>query len=233
MVRRIWRFGGMVFLLAGFLSLPAAEASAKTFTFRVRHLHRLGSCRGQLTIQENHVRYDTDRRGHARIWTYQQLKRAENASPRRLTFVTYESSNLPIGRDRKFKFKLLGGAVNDELFEFLLTRVGRRAAPKPPDVPPGGRYELAVKHHHFIGGCHGVLRVTPAFMEYVTSKSGHARMWKYIDLKRIQPRGAYRLRLHTYEDQRFLFGADRVFNFELKEPLEPDVLGFMKKRIDR
>jgi hypothetical protein len=212
------------------LFLSALPAQAQTFTFRVRHTHTTGSCQGRLRIANDDVRYETEQRNHARIWPYVQLKRVESKDSRHLSIITYEDSPLPFVGDRSFNFELLDGDVSDKVFNFLLARVGRSDAPKPPVTPPGGRYEIAVKHQHFFGGCEGTLRITPNFIEYLTAHRD-ARLWKYIDIKRIRPKGSYRLYVYTYEDQILLFGRDKVFKFELKEPLEPVVLEFLQARL--
>ncbi len=224
---------GSLCLLAVVFAWYAPSIAAKTYSFKVRHLHRFGSCQGTLRIDENDVRYDASKRGHARAWSYLQLKRAESRSPRRLALITFEGElfAIPPGRKRTFNFELVESSVGDELFKFLLMRIGQRGASGPPDTPPGGRYELAVKHHHLFGGCEGTLRITPAFIEYVSSNTRHARIWKYIDIKGLGSRSAYKLRVRTYEDQILLFGKDRDYNFELKELLEPTVLEFMRKRL--
>ena len=191
----------------------------------------MGSCQGRLTVGEEDVRYETGQRNHARIWPYSQLRRAESSGPRRLSFATYEDQNLPLRGDRTFNFELLDGDASDELLNFLLGRVGRRSNSGPPEAPPGGRYELAVKHIHTFGGCQGTLRITPVFIEYVTNHSRDARLWKYLDIKQVKPEGTYRLFLYTYEDQLLLFGRDRTFKFDLKEPLEPAVNEFIQSRL--
>ena len=214
------------------LFLIAFPAQAKTFTFRVRHQHTTGSCQGRLLIGEKDIRYDTEQRNHARIWPYFQLKRVESEDSRHLKIITYEDSSLPFVGDRSFNFELLVGDISDAVFNYLLARVGRGTAPQPPKTPPGGRYEIAVKHHHIFGGCEGTLRITPNFIEYLTSHKD-ARLWKYLDIKRVRPKGAYRLYVYTYEDQILLFGRDKVFKYELKEPLEPVVYEFLRVRLNK
>ncbi len=121
--------------------------------------------------------------------------------------------------------------MTDELFNFVVTRLRRNPGPEPPATPPGGRYELAVKHKHLFGGCQGVLKITDQFIEYVTNDKSDQRLWKYLDIKRIEQGSAYELEIYTYEDQLLQFGRDKVFRFELKEPLEPEVYEFMVKRM--
>lgn len=234
MVRTVRQFRpAPVALVAFVLWVFPYPALGKTYTYKVRHLHTFGSCQGKLVVGENDIRYDTTFRQDARIWSYTQIRHVERGDPRHLSILTYEDQTLQLGRDRPFNFEFLDGNVSDELFNFVATRAGRREPPKPPAVPPGGRYEIAVKHLHLWGGCEGTLKIGPDLIEYMTPREKDRRLWKYLDIKQIASEGAYRLSLQTYEDQMLLLGRDKVFEFQLKEPLEPIVLEFMRERIQR
>ncbi|MFQ5778675.1 MAG: hypothetical protein ACE5IP_11780 [Terriglobia bacterium] len=211
--------------------LAPQAGSAKTFTYRVKHQHAMGSCQGELIVTETQVRYQTDYRQDARIWTYSQIKRIERKGERKLTLYTYEDQSLQLGRDKPFDFTFQDGNVTDELFNFIATRLRENPEPQPPATPPGGRYEVAVKHRHVFGGCEGTLKITPNFIEYVTGREKDRRLWKYMDIKRIEHNSAYELDVYTYEDQALQFGRDKVFRFQLKEPLEPEVLAFIRQRL--
>lgn len=228
------RVRGTVWLLAGgLLFLAPAVGRAKTYTYKVKHLHAVGSCQGRLVVGETEVRYETDYRSDARIWPYPQVKKIDRKDSRTLTIYTYEDQTLQFGRDRPFDFEFLDGQVSDELFNFIVTRLSRRPEPEVPPAPPGGRWELAAKHKHFFGGCQGTLKITASFVEYVTDHKKDERLWKYLDIKRVENPSAYRLNVYTYEDQSLQFGRDKVFRFQLKEPLEPEVLEYIRQRLRR
>lgn len=211
------------------LLLVAAPAGAKTYTYKVKHLHTVGGCQGQLTVGETEVRYETDLRSDARIWIYPNIKDVKRRKMTQLTLYTYEDVALQLGRDRAFDFEFFDGKVTDELFNFIVTRVGRGAEPATAVSPPGGRYELAAKHTHSFGGCQGTLKITDTHIEYITRHSRDKRLWKYLDIKRVVHESAYRLDLYTFEDQTLKFGRDKVFRFELKEALEPAVYEFIRR----
>lgn len=216
---------------AGLALLAPLAGTAKTYTYKVRHLHTVGSCQGRLVVGESDVRYESDDRAHSRIWTYSQIKKVERHEGRKLTIYTYEEQTLQLGRDRPFDFEFLDGNVTDDLFNFIVSRLGRGPEPEPPGTPPGGRYELAAKHTHMFGGCEGTLKITETHIEYVTPFTKDARVWKYLDIKRIDRRSAYSLDIYTYEDQTLQLGRDKVFHFELKEPLEPAVYEFIRRHL--
>ena len=227
--RGCWR--AWLWAAAGLALLAAQPSEAKTYTYKVKHRHAVGSCQGQLVVGESNVRYEADDRSDARVWTYTQIKKIDRQHLRQLTLYTYEDQPLRLGRDKPFHFDFLDGNVTDELFNFMVTRLGRGPG-TPPPTPPGGRYELAAKHTHLFGGCEGTLKITDTHIEYVTGHSKDARLWKYLDIKRITTRSAYRLDIYTYEDQTLQFGRDKPFHFQLKEALEPVVHEFIRRHLN-
>jgi hypothetical protein len=221
------------FLLTVVLALLApAESRATSYTYKVKHLHAVGGCQGQLTVSETDVRYESDYRVDSRIWTYDQIKESRRTDVDKLTIFTYEDQALQFGRDKPFDFEFLDGSVSDELLNFIITRLGRARPLQPPATPPGGRYELKAKHDHMFGGCEGTLRITESHIEYVSPRSRDTRTWKYSDIKRIERRSSYRLDIHTYEDVGWQFGRDKVFHFELKDALEPVVYEYIRRKMN-
>jgi hypothetical protein len=223
-----------VFLLTGALILLAPTGGrAETYTYKVRHNHTVGSCQGVLVVGENDIRYQSDYRSDSRIWTYVDIKKVESPSLRKLSIQTREEQTLQLGRDKVFDFEFIDGEVTDELYNFIVTRLANPATKETPPEPPGGRWELAVKHLHLFGGCEGTLKVTDAYIEYVTEDADDARVWKYLDIKRFESPSSYQAIIYTYEDQTWQLGRDRVFRFDLKEPIEPRVYEFIRERLNR
>ena len=179
---------------------------------------------------ETDVRYEADNRRDSRIWPYTHIKKIERPALNRLVLNTHEEQTWQLGRDRPFDFEFLDGSVSDDLFNFIVTRISRNEAPAPVATPPGGRFELAAKHVHTFSGCEGTLKITDTHIEYVT-RSKDSRLWKYLDIKRVAHESTYRLDIYTYEDQSLQLGRDKVFRFDLKEALEPQVYDFIRSRL--
>lgn len=186
-----------------------------------------------LVISDHDIRYHTDRRRDARIWTYPEIKRVERKGLRKLFLRTYEDQTLQFGRDKVFAFELLDAVVSNEVFNFLIVRVGQPTETRSANSPPGGRYEIVAKHVHAFGGCHGTLKITETHIEFVSTKPKDSRLWKYLDIKSLRPSSAYQLSIDTYEDQALLLGKDKTYNFQLKEALEPRVLEFIRRHLTR
>jgi hypothetical protein len=220
-------------LAAALLLLAPAPGMAETFTFKVKHNHTVGGCEGVLIVGENDVRYQSDYRADSRIWTYLDIKKVESPSLRKLRLETREEQVIQFGREKVFEFEFIDGEVTDELYNFIVNRIARPPSTEPPRNPPGGRWEIAAKHGHTFGGCEGTLKITDNYIEYVTANANDARMWKFIDIKRLETSSAYRLYIYTYEDTTWQFGRDKIFRFQLKEPLEPAVQEFIRQRMHR
>ena len=180
------------------LTAAVLSAQATSYSFRVKHLHVFGGCEGNLIISNDQIRYEADLRDHSRIWTYADVKKVERKGLRRFIVYTYEDQALQLGRDKPFEFDFLDGVVSDEVFNFVLVRVGQPAHPAAPAAAPTReRYEIAAKHLHSFGGCEGTLKITDTHIEYVTDYKKDARLWKYLDIKRIEHKAPYRLSIYT------------------------------------
>lgn len=228
------RTTGWLWWGAAVLLLAPAGAQAETFTFKVKHNHAIGNCEGVLVIGENDVRYQSDYRADSRIWTYYDIKKVESGSVRKLSVHTHEDQAVQLGRDKVFDFEFIDGEVTDQVYNYIVNRLARPpGSEQTPERAPGGRWEIAVKHNHTFGGCEGTLKITDNYVEYVTSNAKDARVWKFLDIKRIESPSSYGLNLHTYEDQSWQLGRDKVYRFELKEPIEPQVYEFIRQKMNR
>lgn len=96
-------------------------------------------------------------------------------------------------------------------------------------------FSLAVKRSHTFGSSSGTLRITPNGIQYDTPDKNDARRWDYPDIRQVQIQSPKRIALLTYEDQGWLkFGADRTFDFELREGrIGPEMIAFVLAHTDR
>ncbi len=100
------------------------------------------------------------------------------------------------------------------------------------DGPP---YALNVKRSHVIGSSSGTLRVTADGIEYETAAKDEARRWAYAEIKQLQIPTSTHMVVLTYEDQgRLRFGADRRFDFEVRDgTVSPELVAFILSHTDR
>src|SRR5262245_47760703 len=108
----------ITFALACFLA--PGPVAAQSFEFPVEHQRMLQKDRGTLLITSERIEYKTDRKNESRSWRYQDIQQITIESPEVLEITTYEDQKQILGRDRVFRFKLLGGKITPEISALLM-----------------------------------------------------------------------------------------------------------------
>lgn len=88
---------------------------------------------------------------------------------------------------------------------------------------------LSVRHDHSWGSCSGTLTLDDQGVRYKTAHSKDARQWTYGEVQQFQVEENRRLKVLTYEDRKWRFGADKVFEFDWQEsgPTPEEVYRFL------
>lgn len=94
---------------------------------------------------------------------------------------------------------------------------------------------LKVRHdHNPWGKCTGELIVTETGIEYRTQKKKHNRQWQWVDIQTFDRKSPTSFSVLTYEDQKWVLGADLHFNFTVppeQEPLSEETFQFISKHL--
>lgn len=222
-----------VLKVVGLLTLVfgSQEALAQEFRFQVEHQHMFKSCTGELIINQNGVEFQTERKDHARKWTYTDIKMLKLVSPNEIAVLSYENSLRALGSDRTFDFKVLTGGLNKEVSDFVLARVDRPVATNFVATEGTPRYEIPVRHRHRFGGCHGTLRIFSDKVIYDSNSSGNSRYWRVTEIKSIGRSGPYQFGITTYEPQ--FGGLSKAYNFDLKERMDDAQYDYLWTRVYR
>jgi hypothetical protein len=112
-------------LSTGFAAAVLAQAPADRvpITFPVEHLHTMGSCKGELTIDKWLFTYrSAERPQDNRDWKLTELRAAESKKPDELVLRTRESSASTLGLDKNYKFKVPGG-MDRALLAYMNDRI--------------------------------------------------------------------------------------------------------------
>jgi serine/threonine-protein kinase len=91
------------------------------------HHHRLGSCKGRLTLREDGVEYGSKSHGLWR-WDFAHVRELDAGGARRVALSTYEDDMLGLLDRKNYNFTLLGVAVDPEFwkrYERLFLRADR------------------------------------------------------------------------------------------------------------
>lgn len=209
------------------------EALAQEFSYRVEHDHAIGSCKGELIINQDAVEYRTDNKEHARKWSYADIEMIKLSSPRNLKIITYESVRIGLGRDRTFEFKLLDAELTKELSDFLLRRVERPISTTfVASSNEKIEYAIPARHRHSFGGCQGTLKVSADGVIYESQqRQESSRYWRWSDIKSVSRTGPYQLSITSFEPK--FGGPTKTFNFDLKQEMNDALYEYLWARVYR
>jgi hypothetical protein len=102
--------------------LAQRVADRVPITIEVEHVHRTGSCKGELTVDKWLFTYrSSDRPEDNRDWKLTELKAAKSKNPSELTLETRESAKVT-GLDRNYRFKVPGG-LDRALLDYMNDRI--------------------------------------------------------------------------------------------------------------
>ena len=207
-------------LLAALLVFPfALPAAAEQLVLKVRHDHAFGSCRGDLVLDEDGVRYQTDHAKDARNWRYQDIQQFQVEDGFRLKIYTYEDRKWRLGADKTFEFAREDQQITaQQIYQFLQARTERPIAAwlVASEIGPV-LFEFSVKH--LGSGSQGQLKFTDRQVVFEAEKKEASRTWRYQDLESVSSAGIYDVALATYEQHRLHYASRRVYNFQLKRAL--------------
>lgn len=207
------------------------EALAQEFKYRVEHDHAIGSCKGELIINQDGVEYRTGNKKHARKWAYTDIEMIKLRSPRMLELLTYESARVKLGRDQTFEFKMLDGEVTKEVSNFLLGRVDRPLSTTFVASEEKPQYAIPVRHRHLFGGDQGTLKVYADRVIYESQKPESSRYWRWSDIRSFSRISRYELSITTFEPK--FGGPTKIFNFDLKEEMNDAMYDYLWARVYR
>ncbi len=212
------------------LSAPAVT-SAQPFNFSVNHHHLFGSCHGTLVIGDDGVRYDTASTKDQRDWKYEDIQQVQLLSPKNLAVVTYEDRKLKVGGDKNFKFEIIDGELSNQVYRYLLQKAGKPIVTKLAFLETKVDYQIPAKHLHTLGGCQGILRVTPVGITYQTDSREESRTWLFADIESLGPMDPFHLRITAHENSHFHYRGRKDFNFVLKQKLDEKTYEHLWDRI--
>jgi serine/threonine-protein kinase len=82
--------------------------------YRAEHNHRIGSCRGQLTLEATGISFRSQ--DHAWDWSYPSIRGVQRRSRWSLEFATSETETLRLGGDKRYRFKLTREGLSREVW---------------------------------------------------------------------------------------------------------------------
>ena len=203
------------------LFLIAAQfLSAETFPV----IHRKTAWRdgkGTVEITDGGIVFTAKKQKNSRKWSWLDIQYFDRISETEFNILTYEDQKRYLGRDRSYRFVITDGKLTDALFERISRHLGRPVTNRVVREPAKVLYRVPVKHLHTFGGCEGTLEFTRDAIYYVTAHKKDARQWLLArDVNSVWSMNPYQLALHVYDNNRREFSRTRVYQFDLKRPLD-------------
>jgi hypothetical protein len=214
-----------------FIAVAVAGYAQSSFE-AVRKRPLWPDARGTLVISDDGVEFRRGDDGESKAWSYEEIQGFDRISRTEIGMLTYEDAAWRLGQDRSYRFTLLSGELDDQLFELMTNKIGRPVIDRIAEAGPDGVPRLAVKHLKPFGGSEGRLIFGESAIHYVTEAPKQAREWRMDrDVESIWAANRYQLELHVFEAGRRGFDDTRVYRFQLKEPLDPDLYRNLKLRL--
>jgi hypothetical protein len=119
---RVVRLAVALVVLLPVTAWTQPPADRVPITIVVEHVHKSGSCKGELTVDKWLFTYrSADRPEDNRDWKLTELKAAESKNPAELTLKTRESGKVS-GLDKNYRFKVPGG-IDRALLDYMNDRI--------------------------------------------------------------------------------------------------------------
>jgi hypothetical protein len=215
-------------LILLFMAQPLA---AQTFdVIHEKTLWRNGG--GKIEITDEGIIFAAEKREDSRTWRYEDIQYFDRISSKEFTILSYEDNLMLLGRDKKYHFLITEGELTTEIFYGIRDRLNKPATNREfPDVV-NVRYKLPVKHLHTFGGCEGTLKFSEDKIYYVTKNKKDAREWRLAtDIQSVWSSNRYQLEIHAFDNNRREFSRTRVYKFDLKKPLDPEMYRSLKLKL--
>ena len=188
--------------------------------------------RGTLVLGDDGVEFRRGDDGESKSWSYEEIQSFDRISLVEIEILTYEDVAWRLGQDRSYRFTLLSGEMDDQLFESMAEKIGRPVTDRIVKEGPDDAARLPVKHLKPFGGSEGQLIFGESAIYYATDAPKQSREWRLDrSVESVWAANRYQLEVHVFEAGRRDFDDTRVYRFQLKEPLDPDFYRNLKLRL--
>jgi hypothetical protein len=214
--------------------------AGQELTYKVRHERLLKDQQAELSFNAEGVslRRLESKAGKAASqqpvsWPYSDIQQIV-LSPGKVVVLLYrDRSPWLLGVDKEYELKLEPKADILPAYEFLKGRLDRRLVAALADHGAAANWELPAKRTGLIRGAEGVLRFGPDAVVFDSKAKGQSRTWRMEDIANVSSSDPYELTVTTHERALTHYGSRKVFQFQLKQPIEPKRLGLLWKRLNQ
>jgi len=188
---------------------------------------------GTLSVLEDSIRFQPEKEAKQALeWSFEDVQHLDRASPTEVAIQSYSDSISRLGRDRWYRFVLVGSTFPDELHAKVVNRIGRPATDRVAREPADAEVAIPAKNVRLLRGSEGVLYFTPEWVIYSTGRSGHSRAWRLDrDVEAVWSSDPYRLEVHVLGGSEAFARRTDVYRFSLKKPLDRSYYDGLKMKL--
>ena len=188
---------------------------------------------GTLSVLEDGIRFQPEKETKQVLqWSFEDVQHLDRASPTEVAIQSYSDSISRLGRDRWYRFVLVGSTFPDELHAKVVNRIGRPATDRVAREPADAEMAIPAKNVRLLRGSEGVLYFTPEWVIYSTGRSGHSRAWRLDrDVEAVWSSDPYRLEVHVLGASEAFARRTDVYRFSLKKPLDRSYYDGLKMKL--
>lgn len=209
--------------------MTLAPLYAQVAEFPARHDHQIGGCAGFLRFDANGVSFaqaGDKKRKHDFALAYADIQELA-VGTKKVHLVSYHDRAWLLGKDQPYDFTLDDSPNMLPLYSFLSSKLDQRFVAMLADASGGvPQWSIPVKRLEAMRGQQGKLTVLADKLVFETSQPDSSRTWRDKDIENISSAGPFQMTVVTFE-------PGGTFNFELKEPLDPDRYQTLWLRLNR
>ena len=213
------------------IGIMVAAAGAVGASYEARHEHLRGYCTGKLTVDEQGVAFETEKKGHSWKLAYLDIQQMRVLDDGEVRLLTYQDRRWRLGADREYGLRVSDPKFAAQVSPGLERRMQRRfVAGLAREGKP--LWEIPAKHLLRFSGVEGTLVALDGGVQFRAKKPGESRDWTLADIDSISSSDPYQFTIVTYERARGHFGDRKGFQFRLKERLETSRYNELWRRLE-
>jgi hypothetical protein len=241
-IRSLLTAGLALALLAG-IACPAAAPGQPRASYKVEMDTTFGSTPGTLLLYPHKILFEALDRSQSREWPYTEIRYLGWKGPGKIELKSRERDAKWLGKKKTYTFLIPDGSFTEEQANWVNERIQKALAGEdlggfaanPEEIQATAIQWPVVRkaeHLHSFGSCHGTLVIGPDNITYRPQDSDHEVQLSYMDIKAVDRKSPFNLRLTTYKKsaKKMWMSQDIEFNF-LSEGLDDKVYQYIVGKV--